>query len=137
PRSRPPVRRSAQPTAGTAVPRPPRPGPPPPRRTPSNYVAPLTPGRSPAPSPPADPQEARPGNSHAEPPPCRGFSRASQQQASGIRFDPGRVRGHETVLGPRPADGLPDRSRTRHELGRTISADEDLRLFSGAFDEET
>jgi hypothetical protein len=29
--------------------------------------------------------------------------------------------------------GLPDRSRTRHELGRTISADENLRLFSGAF----
>jgi hypothetical protein len=34
------------------------------------------------------------------------------------------------------ADGSPDRSRTRHELGRTISADEDLRLLSGAFDEE-
>jgi len=34
------------------------------------------------------------------------------------------------------AGGLPDRSRTRHELVRTIGTDEDLRLFSGAFDKE-
>jgi hypothetical protein len=34
------------------------------------------------------------------------------------------------------ASGLPDCSRTRQELGSLISADEDLRLFSGAFAEE-
>ena len=48
---------------------------------------------------------------------------------------PGRVAVSNLGLGPR-GSGLPDRSRTHHELGRTMSADEDPRLFSGAFDEE-
>ena len=32
--------------------------------------------------------------------------------------------------------GLPDRSRTRRKLRRTISTDEDLRLYPGAFDRD-